>query len=160
MGSGKSTIGKLLADQLGWDFIDLDAEIEATEKATVAQIFEDRGESEFRRIETQTLKDWVRRVERGIPVVVSLGGGAFVEPGNFELIENHGITVFIDCAFETVERRLATSPCERLKARDPEGFRRLYFERRAGYERADFRIDGDCQPHEAVSAIVALPLWK
>ena len=55
MGSGKSTIGRLLAEKIGWPFFDLDQEIEAREGATIAAIFEARGEAEFRRIEAAAL---------------------------------------------------------------------------------------------------------
>src|SRR5947208_12284164 len=87
MGTGKSTVGQLLADKLGWDFVDLDAEIEAREQTTVGQIFEMRGEAEFRRIETDMIRFWVRAIERGCPTVIALGGGAFVQPGNFDMME-------------------------------------------------------------------------
>src|SRR5581483_6859709 len=93
MGSGKSTVGQSLADRLGWDFADLDGEIERQEKTTIANIFDERGEAEFRKIETAMIDKWVRKIERGSPTVVALGGGAFVHPGNFELIVNHGISI-------------------------------------------------------------------
>ena len=93
MGSGKSTVGRMLADQLGWEFVDLDAEIERAQVTTIAAIFEERGEAEFRRIETQMMERWVRRIEGGSPTVLALGGGAFVQAGNFELIENHGVSI-------------------------------------------------------------------
>jgi shikimate kinase len=160
MGSGKSTVGRLLADKLGWDFVDLDDEIERAQVTTITKIFEERGEAEFRRIETQMMGRWVRRIEGGIPTVVALGGGAFVQPGNFELLENHGVSIWLDCSFEVVTRRLSDVPIDRPLARDSEGFRRLYEERRAGYERADFRIEGSFEPDDAVTAILGLPLWK
>src|ERR1700723_2718085 len=86
MGSGKTSIARILADRLGWDFIDLDAEIESAEQATVAQIFERRGEPEFRRIEAETIRKVVRKIECGIPAVIALGGGSFVQPPIFELL--------------------------------------------------------------------------
>src|SRR5882724_6449992 len=123
MGSGKSTVGRLLADQLGWDFVDLDAEIETREQTTINQIFEVRGEAEFRRIETDMIRFWVRTIERGMPTVVALGGGAFVHPGNFDLVANHGISVWLDCSFDVIQQRLADEAPEqgitRPLARDP-----------------------------------------
>jgi shikimate kinase len=160
MGSGKSTVGRLLADQLGWDFVDLDAEIESSEEATIARIFELRGEPAFRRMETEMMRRWVRRIEGGAPTVVALGGGAFVEPGNYDLIENHGVSIWLDCTFEEICRRIGDQAPERPLARDPEAFRRLYEERRTGYGRADFRVEGHCDPDSAVAAILNLPLWK
>src|SRR5580693_5904633 len=65
MGAGKTTVAHRLADRLGWEFIDLDTEIEASEQTTIALLFESRGEPEFRRIETETLRKVMRIVERG-----------------------------------------------------------------------------------------------
>jgi len=160
MGSGKSTVGRMLADRLGWEFTDLDAEIEAGEHDTIGHIFETRGEPEFRRIETEVMRSRVRSIECGIPTVVALGGGAFVEPGNFDLIENHGVSIWLDCSLEAVERRLAGVPHDRPLARDPEKFRQLFEDRKEGYRRADFRVASDCDTNETVEAILALPLWK
>src|SRR6478672_5586934 len=70
MCSGKSTVGKRLADHVGWDFVDVDAEIERAEQTTIAAIFDSRGESEFRRVETEALRKLVRQIERGMPAVL------------------------------------------------------------------------------------------
>jgi shikimate kinase len=160
MGSGKSTVGRLLADKLGWDFVDLDAEIESREHSTIGQIFEVRGEAEFRRMETDMIRYWVRAIERGSPTVISLGGGAFVHNGNFDLMENHGISIWIDCSFETIQRRLTEEPADRPLARDPQKFRQLFDDRRAAYARADFRVEGDCEAVHSVDAVLALPIWR
>ena len=160
MGSGKSTVGRLLADKLGWDFVDLDAEIEAREQTTIGQIFEVRGEAEFRRIESDMIRFWVREIERGSPTVIALGGGAFVQPGNFDLIQNHGVSIWIDCSIGVIRARLAEVPQDRPLARDPEKFLQLFEDRRVGYARADFRVDGDCEAASSVDAVMALPLWK
>jgi shikimate kinase len=102
----------------------------------------------------------VRTIERGVPSVVALGGGAFVHPGNFDLIENHGISIWIDCSLEVIRARLAEMPSNRPLARDPAKFAQLFAERRTGYARADFRVDGDCPPEASVAAVMALPIWK
>src|SRR5438309_10732210 len=104
MGSGKSTVGSALADELGWSFIDLDEEIERRESTTISDIFDLQGEDVFREIETALLKERVRNVQGGRPQVISLGGGAFLSEENFELVSNNGVTVWLDCEFSHIER--------------------------------------------------------
>lgn len=159
MGSGKTTVARVLADRLGWDFIDLDTEIEFAEETTIAELFEIRGELEFRRIETEALKNVMRRIERGMPSVVALGGGSFVQPVNTELLEGHGISIWLDCPFETIQARIIEADSRPL-ARDSERFRRLYEDRRAAYGLATYRIDADCEVERAVDQILGLPCWK
>jgi shikimate kinase len=159
MGSGKTSVARVLADRLGWDFIDLDAEIEAAEHVTIGQLFESRGEPEFRRIETEALRSVMRRVDRGMPSVVALGGGSFVQPVNKQLLEGHGISVWLDCPFETIQARI-TEADSRPLARDTEQFRSLYEERRADYGLANYRVDADCDVEQAVDQILGLPCWK
>jgi shikimate kinase len=159
MGSGKTTVARVLADRLGWDFIDLDTEIEFAEETTIAQLFETRGEPEFRRLETEALKKVMRKVECGMPSVVALGGGSFAQPANTELLEGHGISVWLDCPFETIQARIIEADSRPL-ARDSERFRQLYEERRAAYGLANYRIDADCDVEHAVEQILGLPCWK
>lgn len=160
MASGKTTIGRLLAEELGWNFSDLDEEIEAQQGTSIAQIFDARGEQEFRRIESEAIRVHVRSVERGRPAVIALGGGAFVQPENFDLLEDHGITIWLDCPLETVRQRLAQAS-HRPLARDPQKLEELYRERQAVYARADFRIPIESdEPSVAIAAILKLPLFS
>ena len=159
MATGKSTVGRHLAHRLGWSFFDLDDEIEAAEKTTIAHIFDTRGEAEFRRIESEMLAQHVRSIEHGRAAVVALGGGAFLSPANRDLAAGNGVSVWLDCDFDRIARRVAQAT-HRPLARDPEKFLKLYLDRREGYSRADFRVDGSCEAIVAVEAILALPLWK
>ncbi len=160
MGSGKSTIGRALAHRLGWSFFDIDDEIEAAEKVTIAELFDSRGEPEFRRIESAILRQHVKWVERGRPAVIALGGGAFIESANRELTMSNGLAIWLDCPFETVKRRVAGAS-HRPLARDPEKFAALFQARRETYALSDIHIPIDCDdPAAAVEAILAHPLFR
>jgi len=159
MAAGKTTIGRLLADELGWGFADIDEDIETSEGMKIADIFDQRGEEEFRRIESEAIRKRVVTVKSGRPLVVALGGGAFGQPANYELVEEHGVTMWLDCPFNIVEQRVARAS-HRPLARNPEHFRALYETRRPAYERADFRIPVvSDDPAVAVGAILALPIF-
>jgi shikimate kinase len=159
MGSGKSTVGRALAYELGWNFSDLDAEIERKAQSTVAEIFDQQGEAAFREIEAAVLRERVRTVESGKPYVIALGGGAFLSQENFDLASNHGVTVWLDCPFSSIERRLQ-GDTQRPLARDWAKLRDLFETRRGGYVRAHYRIEFlDDDPNSAVAQILALPLF-
>jgi shikimate kinase len=160
MGAGKSTVGRHLAHHLGWSFFDTDAEIEAAEKTPIAEIFATRGESEFRRIETAVIRQHVGWIERGRPAVLALGGGAFTQPGNRTLLADNGISVWLDCPFETVQHRVGQAT-HRPLARNPEAFAALYTARRDQYSLADAHIPiSSDDPEITVAAILAHPLIK
>jgi shikimate kinase len=158
MASGKSTVGRLLAHRLGWNFFDTDEEVEAAERAAIAEIFDARGEAEFRRIETRIIRRHVLRIERGNPAVLALGGGAFAVQANRDLLQNNGVTVWLDCPFELVRSRVALAS-HRPLARDPRQFADLYHARREAYALADVRVPIESDdPAGVVEAILTHPL--
>lgn len=160
MASGKSTVGRHLAHRLGWNFFDTDDEIEAAEKMPISEIFAARGEAEFRRIESEIVRQHVRWIERGRPAVVALGGGAFVEPPNRQLLAENGISVWLDCPFEVVEKRVAVTS-HRPLAHDPGKFAALYRARREAYALAEIHIPIESDDAEVtVEAIVRHPLMR
>jgi shikimate kinase len=159
MGSGKSTVGRALADELGWKFLDLDDEIERKHGSEIAMIFDQQGEPAFRQMESVALHDTVRAIEAGRPHVISLGGGAFLNQENFELVSNNGITLWLDCPFGLIEKRVGGAT-HRPLARDPGRMRELFDLRQPSYARADYRIEiEDDDPLTAVARIMALPLF-
>ena len=159
MASGKTTVGRLLATELGWTFHDLDEDIEASEGKPIATIFDTRGEEEFRGLEQQAVRKRVREVERGKPMVLALGGGSFVHDGNHALLQENGVTIWLDCPFDKVCDRVGDTS-HRPLARDRKTFRQLYDDRQAAYAKADHRIAIDSDdPAEIVAAILKLPIF-
>ena len=100
MGAGKSTVGRLLAERLGWEFLDLDVLVESRSGLTVSEIFSTRGEAHFRRLETQELAAALGRGN----IVLALGGGAPESLTNRLLLEQTPATetVFLDASFATL----------------------------------------------------------
>jgi shikimate kinase len=159
MGCGKSTIGRILAERLGWPFADLDEDIEAVQKVRISDIFEQRGEAEFRRIETEALRKRVRAVESGRPIVLALGGGAFAQSENVEMVRDNGVSVWLDCTLEILQERVGRAS-HRPLARDEKKFAELFQARQKAYNRADFRIPVDNDPPGLhVDKILMLPIF-
>ena len=137
MASGKSTIGRALAAKLGWSFFDIDDEIERAEKTTIAAIFDRRGEAEFRRIESEIIRQHVRWIERGRPAV--LAWAAALSPSTSIatcLMERPRHLAGLPVRYREAPR-VATS--HRPLARDPEKFTELYHAPRR-LRLADFRF--------------------
>jgi shikimate kinase len=118
MASGKSTVGPILANSLGFDFVDLDVRIAAKEGKSVGEIFKDHGEAYFRQKEREEIEALSRRAH----VVVSLGGGTLLDPASMEIVTSTGILVYLRVAAEIVLRRLRNKT-DRPMVLGPDGAR-------------------------------------
>jgi shikimate kinase / 3-dehydroquinate synthase len=119
MGAGKSTIGREVAQRIARPFVDLDRELEQRH-GPIPELFQERGETEFRRLEEQALAEALA----GPDAVIALGGGAVLSPLNRERLEARAFRVFLDVDVETAWERVQGS--DRPLARDEEDFRQLY----------------------------------
>jgi shikimate kinase len=104
MGSGKSTVGPIFANTIGFQFIDLDALIEQKEGKKIGAIFAAEGEKKFRALERETVQDLLHSTS----MVISLGGGTVTNPDTLALIKKHGVMVYLRSDVEHIYSRLRT----------------------------------------------------
>lgn len=143
MGAGKSAVGRALARLRHVAFVDTDVEIERASGRSIAQIFEQEGEAGFRVWERHVIERCARR-----RAVVSLGGGAIVQPGVLEAIRRVGRIVYLRATPETLLRRIGgATDRPLLSGLDREGrqakIERLLEERETFYRKADIVVDTD-----------------
>jgi len=143
MGAGKTSVGQELARRTGWQFLDLDDVVEAREGRSIAEIFRASGEAQFRRAEAEALRDILKSLPAsGHELILALGGGAYVQRENAQLIREEGArVVFLDAPVEELHRRCAPKAGARPLFQDENQFRQLYEARRSGYMEADLRVE-------------------
>jgi shikimate kinase len=147
MGAGKTSVGQALAQRLGWRFVDLDHQIEARERRSIAEIFRDSGEQAFRQAETAALQSLLKALGDGDPTVVALGGGAFAQPANVALLQSALVpTIFLDATADELWERCCAQGLDRPLLRDDAEFARLYEERRPHYLKAGVRLQTSGKP--------------
>lgn len=141
MGAGKTTVGRALAARLGWRFEDLDDVIRAREGRSVEQIFELQGEAAFRDLEREAVRE-ILTAAQSEPLVLALGGGAFVEEKVRQTLRDAEIpAVFLDADVEELFRRSEQPEVIRPLRRDRDQFCQLYERRRPAYLKARVRIE-------------------
>lgn len=159
MGSGKSVIGKKLAESLKYSYVDLDDQIELIEGTRINDIFNEKGELYFRKLENKILMDIL---EETADLVVSLGGGTPCYGDNFDEIRNAGKTIYLKASVQELTERLFPEKLYRpvishLDTRDKleEFVRKHLFERAFYYNQSDMIIEVDeKKPAEIVKEIL------
>jgi len=149
MASGKSTIGPILANTLGWNFFDLDKLIEESVGKSVRTIFEENGEDYFREMETQTLRN--NSVLENY--IIALGGGTIANQVNLEIIKSSGFLIYLESSPEETYKRLRfkrdrpallfDSDEEPSKSEFLERINSLLRNRISYYNQADLKINTD-----------------
>jgi shikimate kinase len=146
MGAGKSTIGSILANTLGWEYYDLDKIIEEHTRKKIREIFEKHGDAYFREIEREQLK----RISTGDNLIISLGGGTISSGNNLELLKKNGQIIYLKTSVESVYNRLLYKndrPLLKINELDLpkeeilEKINAIFRKRQPFYEQADFIIE-------------------
>jgi len=165
-GTGKSTVGRLVAAELGWPFIDLDERIEATAGTSIAGIFAGEGEAGFRDRESAALKEaagivGAGRVSDGLPAVIATGGGIILREENRRLLMATGFVVWLQASAEAIWERVqadavtaARRPNLTMGGGLPEIVELLAVRERYYTEVADARVPTDGRSPEAVAAAI------
>ena len=152
MGAGKTTVGRRLAARLNRQFLDSDEEIEKAAQMSIPEIFEQRGESEFRTGETRV----IARVLKDEGIVLATGGGAFVNAETRALVKAEAVSVWLkaeaDILFERVSRR---SKRPLLRTANPRAtLEKLIAERYPIYAEADVTVVSRDVPQDVVAGDV------
>lgn len=151
MGSGKSTIGQLVADKLQRNFVDMDIVIETREQRPISQIFAESGEAYFRQLEANLCQELAAQTGQ----VIATGGGALVSEDNLRLMQKTGLVICLDCEPEVLWQRIGQSEDRPMLAgRDDGRFARLdalLKQRAPAYARIERHIDVTQLSPEAIA---------
>lgn len=137
MGTGKSTVGKRLANSLGWSFLDTDAEIEKLTGLCIADIFKRHGETRFRSEEALLVKRLKDRKES----VIATGGGTVLNPENWKELSQYGIIIALYAPLKEIYERIGQRNDRPLLKGSRREVEKLWVERQPIYEKADYVID-------------------
>lgn len=151
MGSGKSTVGKLLADKTSRDFVDVDKLIEEREKMKIKDIFEKKGELYFRELEKKYLQELLNTQN----LVVSTGGGLGADAENMNQMKKNGIVIWLDLNLNTILERIKNDENRPLLNQPLDKIKKLFDERKKVYGLATYRINAENKtPFQIVEEIL------
>lgn len=150
MGSGKTTIAPILARLIGWEHLDMDAEIQRRTGLTVAELFRQRGEAAFRHEERTLANDLAAKDD----LVVAAGGGAFAQPDTRDVLRRDAAAVWLRCDLDTVIARIPPDGSRPLAA-NRETIAALFAAREPSYRLADWTFDSARLPAEALARVIA-----
>ncbi len=148
MAAGKSSVGQILAQELGWDYIDTDYEIERLTGFTVAELFSKYGEAGFRAEESHM----VRRLANVQNNVIATGGGMILNPDNLARLEKIGILIHLYVPLKVALQRAEGCEERPLLAKNKEELERLWIERQDTYNKASLTIDTSDKDIAAMAA--------
>jgi shikimate kinase len=155
MGAGKTTVGRILADELGYEFVDTDDLIVAGAGAPISEIFRQEGEPSFRRRETEALHSLARRSR----TVIAAGGGAPAQESNRDFFRTRARTFHLRVSMENARGRAQApgAPVRPLLSQEETAVRQLYAYRRSVYEALGQPVETDGRsPQEVAAEIVRL----
>ncbi|WIV18177.1 shikimate kinase [Paenibacillus polygoni] len=154
MGTGKTTVSSILAQELGYTLIDIDNEIEVLEGCPIPILFQEKGESYFRQVESDTLC----RVLKGTSQIVSTGGGSVLQAKNRELMKEAGWVIALTASAESIISRVSSNGDRPLLAGNiEERVKNIMKERKDAYSFADVTVDtSELSPEEVVRHILTL----
>ena len=154
-GSGKSTVGRIIAEKLGLDFYDLDAEIEAATGKTIAEIFTEGKEDLFRKIEADTL---LRTITNKKTFILAAGGGTPCFYDGMSIMNESGITIYLDTSIDVlITRTKKKSHRPLLRANPASAIKTLLNRRQKCYALANYKIDTrGLNPQEKAEKIIKL----
>jgi shikimate kinase len=141
MGSGKSTIGALLAKKIRLNFVDIDEEIEKRTNTTISEIFKKKGEPFFRKLETTTIEEFATKSNQ----IISTGGGAVQNEQNLKILQQNSTLIYLKTSLNVIFERIKNETQRPLlQNSDPLGtLQELLEKRQKNYEKADIIVDTD-----------------
>ena len=163
MGSGKSTVGQVLAKDLGFDFLDLDAYIEQKQQTTISELFDSKGELFFRKVEAEAVKQLSKDAK---PLVLALGGGTPCYSDTMHFLVNHPNVkaVFLNLSLKNLSERLIHEKAKRplianlANENIPEFIAKHLFERSYYYNQAEIAIQTDSLDVDEIVDIIKAKL--